>query len=192
MPRRATAVMGTGRALAAGLLGGVLLLVSGFGAWAQDSLEVEVKATYLYKFAPFVDWPADPTAAATAPLIICVIGTDPFGSVLDRAVAGQSVGVRPIVIRRLPVAAHDSPCQIAFLGGSKAQDVAEALRLLHGAAVLTVTDGAAQAGVVDFTVAAGRVRFNVDDQAAADNGLRISSKLLSLALSVKPRKAAAP
>jgi YfiR/HmsC-like len=188
-PRPASVPTGAGRALAAGLLGGLLLLGSGVCAWGQDSLEAAVKATYLYKFAPFVEWPAG--AAANAPLAICVIGADPFGPLLDRAVAGQSVGARPIVVRRLAVAAHDSPCQIAFLGGSKAQDVKEALGLLHGTAVLTVTDGGAAPGVVDFTIVAGRVRFVVDDQAAADNGLRISSKLLSLALSVKPRKPAA-
>jgi hypothetical protein len=32
-----------------------------------------------------------------------------------------------------------------------------------------------------------RVRFEIDDAAAARNGLTISSKLLGLALSVKPR-----
>jgi hypothetical protein len=160
-----------------------------FGAQAQESLETAVKAAYLYKFAPFVDWPAAAAAhAAGAPFTICVIGADPFGPVLDRAVAGQKVGDRPIAVRRLAAAAHDSPCDIAFLGGSRAQSVKDELTVLHGAPVLTITDGGTAPGVVDFALTQGRVRFRVDDQAAAEDGLTISSKLLSLAVSVRPRK----
>ena len=156
-------------------------------AWAQESLETAVKAAYLYKLAPFVEWPGAALGPG-APFIVCVVGSDPFGPVLDRAVAGQKVGDRPIVVRRFGVAAHDSPCHIAFLGGSRGQSVKEALIILHGAPVLTVTDAAAEPGVVDFALIERRVRFRIDDQAAADGGLTISSKLLSLAITVRPRK----
>jgi YfiR/HmsC-like len=157
-------------------------------AQAQESLETAVKAAYLYKFAPFVEWPAAAAHPAGAPFTVCVVGADPFGPVLDRAVAGQKVGDRPIAVRRLAAAAHDSPCDIAFLGGSRAQSVKDELGVLHGAPVLTVTDGGTAAGVVDFALTEGRVRFRVDDQTAAEDGLTVSSKLLSLAVSVRPRK----
>ena len=157
-------------------------------AEAQESLETAVKAAYLYKFAPFVEWPAAAAHPAGAPFTVCVVGADPFGPVLDRAVAGQKVGDRPIAVRRLAAAAHDSPCDIAFLGGSRAQSVRDELGVLHGAPVLTVTDGGAAPGVVDFALTEGRVRFRVDDQTAAEDGLTVSSKLLSLAVSVRPRK----
>ena len=156
-------------------------------ARAQESLETAVKAAYLYKFAPFVQWPVEARGPGT-PFTVCVVGADPFGPVLDRAVVGQKVGDRPIVIRRLSLAAHDSPCEIAFLGGSHAQSVRDELVALHGAPVLTVTDAAASPGVVDFALTQGRVRFRIDDQTAAEDGLTISSKLLSLAVSVRPRK----
>lgn len=158
-------------------------------AQAQPAnLEAAVKASYLAKFAPFVDWPAAASATPDGGLTICVIGADPFGDLLDRAVAGQRVGGRPITIDRLAVAAHDSPCRIAFVGGSPAQPVADALHVLQGAPVLTVTDDADAPGIIDFAIVRHRVRFRIDDEAAAENGLTISSKLLSLALTVKPRK----
>ncbi|HEX4198489.1 MAG TPA: YfiR family protein [Caulobacteraceae bacterium] len=156
-------------------------------ARAQESLATDIKAAYLYKFAPFVVWPGPPPAA-DAPFAVCVVGADPFGSVLDRAVAGQKVGARPIIVRRLAAAARDMPCQIAFLAGGRGQGVKDELAALHGAPVLTVTDGGAAAGVVDFAIAQGRVRFRIDDETAAEDGLTISSKLLSLAVSVRPRK----
>jgi hypothetical protein len=156
-------------------------------AQAQESLETAVKAAYLYKFAPFVEWPGAASRAGQ-PFTVCVVGADPFGSVLDRAVAGQKVGDRPIAVRRLAAAAHDAPCEIAFLGGSRGQSVKDELAVLHGAPVLTVTDGSPAPGIVDFALTQGRVRFRVDDQTAAEAGLTISSKLLGLAVSVRSRK----
>ena len=152
-------------------------------ALAQALLELEVKASYLYKLAPYVAWPPDSGVTFN----ICVVGADPFGAMLDHAVAGADVARRPVVIRRLTAVSRDSPCQIAFLGGSSAQSAKDAERLLRGAPILTVTDAAAAPGIVDFEVVGGRVRFQIDDQAASEAGLSFSSKLLSLALSVKPR-----
>lgn len=170
-----------------GLIGAALALsaIAG-GARSQSGLEIAVRATYLYKFAPFVDWPAtaDPHPG---PFSICVVGTDPFGTVLDRAVAGQHVGARPIVIHRMAKADRGASCQVMYVNGAAAL-VKEALQTVDGTPVLTVTDGPATPGIVDFVTDNGRVRFRVDDQAAAQNGLTISSKLLSLAVSVKPRK----
>ena len=174
-----------------GRLAGVLalaLLAPAFGAWAEDSLEKAVKAAYLYKFAPFVSWPAASFAGPADPFDICIVGADPFGALLDRAVANQHVDGRAILIHRMPKADRKSPCQIMYIGGPPAM-VKEALQAVAGAPVLTVTDGSEAPGVVDFVMDQGRVRFRLNDQTAADNGLTISSKLLSLAVSVTQRKA---
>jgi hypothetical protein len=164
-------------------------------AWAgpssgtDHSPETEMKAAYLYKLAPFVDWPASAFEGPSDPLVICIVGADPFGSTLDHAVAGQRVGPRPVTVRRLPVAHGREGCAIMYMGGSRAQSTAQALRAVHGRPVLTVTDGGAGArGMVDFTLVEGKVRFRIDDQAASESGLKISSKLLRLAISVTPRR----
>jgi hypothetical protein len=157
-------------------------------AWAQDPLETEVKATFLYKFAPFVEWPANAFGGPGAPFTICVVGPDPFGPVLDRAVAGQAVGGHPISVRRMGAVDKTAPCQIVYASGSPGE-AAKTLRAMHGQPVLTVTDGGGAPGVIDFALDQGRVRFRIDDAEAAEDNLAISSKLLSLALSVKPRKA---
>jgi hypothetical protein len=176
------------RAISRVLLAAILTLCLPVAARAQNALETAIKATYLYKFAAFVGWPPEAAAGAARPFAICVIGADPFGALLDRTVAGQRVAGRSVAVLRLATARNDSPCQIAFIDGSPAQSVGEALRVLHGAPVLTVTASGEAPGVVDFVLANGRVRFAIDDEAAAQNGLTISSKLLTLALSVKPRQ----
>ena len=162
-------------------LAAVLAALPG-AAVAGGPPDVAVEATYLYKFAPFVTWP-DP--AATGPFTICVVGDDPFGPLLDRAIAGQSLGARPIQVTHIDTIGAHSTCDIAYLGGSRAESVAESLRAVRGAPILTVTDEDDPPGIIAFAVADGHVRFKVDQVQAQQNGLVISSKLLSLALAVR-------
>lgn len=168
------------------LCGAALALCLGMpvAAPAGTPLETTVKATYLYKLAPFVTWPDN----GSGPFSICIVGQDPFGVQLDRAIAGQSLGGRPFQLLRMDTIGPKSLCQIAYLGGSRDQSVAGALHAVRGKPILTVTDEGEAPGIVEFAVRENRVRFRIDQAAAADNGLAISSKLLSLALTVKPAK----
>ena len=157
-------------------------------AAASGSLEDAVKATFLYKFADFVEWPAGSTA--NGPFVLCAVGDDGVTTLMDRAAAGQRVGDRPIVVRHLQQVSPADGCQAAYLAGSAAQSAEAAAAALQGNPVLTVVDGGNHPGVaaiIKFVVADGRVRFDVDDAAAAGNHLMISSRLLDLARNVKKR-----
>lgn len=180
-----------GRGAFRSLLAALLLLAGATAARAQtDSLEYAVKATYLYKFAPFVDWPESAFPSPTSPLVLCVVGDDPFGAVLDRAVGGQHLAEHPIVVERMATYAPGRVCHILYAMGSDLQPAGEVVALARGRPVLTISDaarGSAVKGIIHFVVQENRVRFEIDDRAAAENDLRISSKLLSLATSVRPR-----
>jgi len=172
-------------ALACVVVGCVLWGVPAFASEANP-LEVAVKATYLYKFAPFVTWPA--AARRNAQSGLCVVGNGPFGEVLDRAVAGQAIEGRPIAVRRLPRADPAAPCLVMYLAGSPEEPVERSLAALRGAPVLTVTDearGQPGKGIIHFVLDEGKVRFEIDNRAAAESGLTISSRLLSLAREVR-------
>ncbi|MES2342592.1 MAG: YfiR family protein [Pseudomonadota bacterium] len=154
---------------------------------AAANLEYPVKATYLYKFVPFVEWPPGALPAADQPVVLCVPAADPFGPVLDQATLGQKIGGHRIVVRRLGGAEKALGCHVLYLAGLHGPAAAEALQGVRGAPVLTVTDqaGDAPAGIITFVVRDNRVRFIINPQAAAESGLSISSKLLSLALDVR-------
>ena len=164
----------------------------GQGAWAQDSnsLEKAVKATYLYKFGSFVDWPDMAFISPSSDVHLCIAGDDPFGPTLDLAVQGQQVEGRPVTVRRIRIAERDSQCHIMFISGSSAQSVAEGIDAVSGTPTLTITDSSRDAsakGIIHFVIRDNRVRFEIDDQVAAANGLMISSKVLSLAVYVRAR-----
>jgi hypothetical protein len=150
---------------------------------ADHSLEYAVKATFLYKFASYVEWPAGSFEHESSPFNLCVVGADPFGGRIHVAVAGQSVGKHPIVFRQLTKAEPRSGCHAMLVSGLGSQPAIEALAAVSGTPVLTVTDSAlgATAGIIHFVIVDDRVSFEIDNVAAAKNRLVISSKLLALA-----------
>jgi len=163
-----------------------LALLAGLNEAARAGdlpLEYAIKASYLYKFAPFVHWPPTAFESPGAPLAICIAGPDPFGPALDEAVKGQRVNGHPIVVRHVEAVRSGIPCQILFMAGDEGE---EDLHAIAHEPILTVTDRArgSTGGMIQFVTVGGRVRFSIDQVAAQDGGIAISSKLLGLAVSV--------
>jgi hypothetical protein len=167
-----------------------MMLGATAAAWAQGAaLEYAVKAAYLFKFPPFVAWPAGTFAAGDSPINFCVVGAPAFAEQLEKIVGGQKIEEHPIVLRRLALVAPNSGCQVMYVGTGEAQSLLEALTLTRGQPMLTVTDGVRDSrakGIMNFVLDDNRVRFEIDNAAARAAGLTISSKLLSLAVRVAP------
>ncbi len=97
-----------------------LILFTGAARAAQDSpSEYQLKAAFVYNFAKFVDWPPKVYSAPQSPFSICIVGTDPFGSVIDDTLRGKTVGDHPVVVRRDKEASEARHCQIVFVSASE-------------------------------------------------------------------------
>lgn len=158
-------------------------------AYAQVE-EYAVKAAFLYKFGLFVEWPESAFSSPASPVDLCIVGQDPFGHSLDTAATGAQINGRSVVVRRYKTVERNISCHILYAGGSEEQSRAQIIETVNGNHVLTVSDGRksrSDSGIINFVIADNRVRFDIDDEAAAQNGLIISSKLMSLALNVKRR-----
>jgi hypothetical protein len=181
---------------AVAILGAMLVAfvsISAVGA-QSPSLEDKLKATYLYKFIPYIEWPAGAFPSSSSAITLCVVGNDPFGEILDDAIkSSPPVDKRTVTVRRL-VASDRTPtagCHILFLAASTTSSAADIIDAVRGTPVLTVTDRAASStagSVINFVLKDNRVRFEVDDAAASENGLVLSSKLLSIASQVRGRR----
>lgn len=166
----------------------LLCLMIAADARAEVSPEYAVEAIYLPKFIPFITWPDTAFATAEAPVTICVLGPDPFGGQLEQAAEDLKSGDRAIVVRYLSAPDASASCQLVFLGKEDEAAAEEMLAVMKGKPVVTVSDvGLKARGVINFVMAANQVRFDIDEAAAAQNGVAISSKLLNLARAVKPR-----
>jgi hypothetical protein len=156
-------------------------------ARAADALsEYDVKAVFLLNFTKFIEWPAAAFEAPDSPITICILGEDPFGSMLNQVVEGEVVNRRKVAVQRIKHAPAQKSCQILFWSKSEGS-AAKALPGL-GPGVLTVGEGenfVREGGMISFIIDNRRVRFDVHQTVAESAGLKLSSKLLSVARSVE-------
>ena len=162
---------------------GISLLTTGWVV-PQPSPEYQVKAVFLFNFTQFVEWPASAFSEGQAPLVIGVLGEDPFGSYLDETVQGEKVNGHPIVVRRFNSAEGARSCHILFINGAATEMQKQALADLKGRSVLTVSDAtsfARQGGMVRFFTENNKIRIRINLEITKAANLTISSKLLRLA-----------
>ena len=165
-------------------LGIALGAVLGTSARAQVVDEYQLKAAFLYNFAKFVDWPPQAFKSATDPIAICIVGKNPFGRNLDQAVNGQVVQGKSFIVRQVADLQQMGTCQILFVASSERKRLAAILHEVKTAGVLTVGESdnfTAEGGIINFRIEDGNVRLQINAEAAAQQQLHISSKLLSLA-----------
>jgi hypothetical protein len=170
------------------LLSGLFWFAAVNGLAARESVpsEYSVKAAFLLNFGKFVTWPENDFPSNSAPLVIGVVGGNPFHEDLRKMIDGKSIGGRPLVFRLFPTPEAVRNCHILFVSQSAQRDAPAILAALRGADVLTVTENLphfANSGfTVNFVTVQEHIRFQINQPATARTGLTISSKLLSLAL----------
>jgi hypothetical protein len=151
---------------------------------APVSLEYEVKAAFLLNFTKFIEWPPSAFAGPEAPLVICIAGDDPFGHALDQIVEGEAVNGHRIAVERVRTD-QQKTCHVLYSANNRS---ASTPLMAGGPGVLTVGEGdefIRQGGIIGFVIENRHVRFAVNVKAAANAGLKVSSKLLSVAKSVE-------
>ena len=153
-------------------------------AIAQEASESAVKAALLYRFASYVEWPAERFASPEAPLDIAVMGADDVARELELLAKGRSVNNRPIRVRRLSDTDFLAGSHIVFVGRQEAARLPLIARVTGPLSILLVSDasqGLENGSVINFVSAGDRVGFEVSMEAAGRSALRISSRMLAVA-----------
>lgn len=146
--------------------------------------EYQMKGAFLLNFARFVDWPLQAFRGPESPIVICILGPNPFGLEFARAARGLVVEHRPVSLRAEIDVRAATDCHMVFVGAAERKRMRELLQAVQHGHVLTVgesTGFVAGGGVIGFRIEADRVRMEISTEAAERAGLRISAKLLSLA-----------
>lgn len=163
-----------------------VLLLAACGASslaAQATREYDLKAVFLFNFATFVEWPESARPPAGQPIIIGVLGRDPFGAMLDEVVVGEKSKDRPLEIRRYRTPEAAQEAHILYISASEERRLAKILRGMRGKPVLTVADvpRSVDAGTIISFSTGDRLQLHVNLAAAQQAGLNISSKLMRVA-----------
>lgn len=175
-------------------LGLILALGRAENAWTQEVSEYTVKAAYLFNFTKFTEWPDKAFAGADSPLVIGILGDDPFGSELDKAVEGKTVNGRGLKVKRFngydgSQAAALRKCHVLFIAYSEKDRLRDVLQALSGAPVLTVSEieqFPVKDGMILFDQEGQKIVLQINPTAAEKAGLKISSKLLMVSKVYKP------
>src|ERR1051326_6679658 len=161
-----------------------LLAFCGF-ARADRPSEYQVKAAYLYNLEKFVNGPAD--VATGSEFDVCVLGSDPFGPLLDATVSDSTINGKRVIAKRVARAQDAADCRVVFIAASESQRLSSDLAVLSKLHVLTVSDSPhflERGGMIQFVFEGDRVRFAVNLSAAQEAGLTLSSELLKVATKV--------
>jgi hypothetical protein len=157
------------------------------GLESSDSSEYLIKAGFIYNFAKLVEWPTTAFAQPDSPIVIGILGDDPFGSTLDRIVADKKINGRGFAVKRLKWTRELKDlrdCNILFVSSSEREHLDSVVEAVKWLPVLTIGDTpgfARRGGIMNFTLEDNKIRFEVNVEAAKHADLTISSRLLTLA-----------
>ena len=151
----------------------------------STSAERSVKAAFLYKFLNYVDWPAE--AEPSSPMTIGVIGADDIAADLGRITQGRTINNRAIRVRQIRDGDNVTGVHLLFIAGTDSARLRRQLAAIQQRPVLVVTESEGALGmgsVINFRLVEDRVRFDISLEAAEKNSLKLSSRLLTVALNV--------
>ncbi len=154
-------------------------------------IEYHVKAAFLLNFTKYVKWPERAFEKDASPLVVAVVGEDPFGRVLDETMAGTSLGTHPLEVRRFRDLDQLGPCHLLFVPPGESARVSKIVAHYAGTSTLLVGDPqhfTRSGGVIRFFIEKRKVRFEINTDAARRTQVEISSQLLKLARLVTDEK----
>lgn len=162
-------------------------------ATQAPAVEYQVKASLVFNFMHFIEWPAD-AFQHDGQITICLVGRDVYGNAL-RVLEKEVVQGKSLVVKTygLWYPALADACQVVIFSPQEQDTVRQPLSTLSGKSVLTVgeTPGFLKSGgIIKFAIINDTVQFEVNLEAAKQARLNISSKMLRLASNVVTSSAA--
>ncbi|HKX28007.1 MAG TPA: YfiR family protein [Blastocatellia bacterium] len=173
-----------------------LVLMSG-SLYSQTQVpnEYQVKAAFIYNFAKFIEWPPGTFSSKEMPFILGVMGDEFISRTIEQAIQGKTVNGRQLQIKRLELGQELKICQVLYISSYEQRHLVQILESLRGSSTLTIGEMdrfIQQGGIINLVTEENRVLFEVNLEVAEQAQLKISSKLLVLARTVRGGQRARP
>jgi len=147
---------------------------------ADSFKEYQIKAAFIYNFIKFIEWPDENTFNT---FNVCILGKDPFGRAMD-ILKEKKVKNAKINVLRINSLEKAEKCQVVFISPSEKNSLKKILDSLKIKPILTISevpDFIKKEGIINFIIIKNKIRFEINEKASREAGLKISSKLLRLA-----------
>lgn len=165
-----------------------MAITPAFAADSTGSKEYQLKAAFIYNFTKFVEWPPQSFTQTNSPIVIGILGRNPFDDELEKIVKERYVNGRGIVVKHITSPPGPEPFHLVFVSNGEEEKWAEVLKSFQKTAVLTVGESekfALSGGMINFIRQADKVRFEINQDSTEEAGLKINAQLLKLATSVR-------
>jgi hypothetical protein len=170
----------------------LLLAVAGVASAQTDDLDSplarRVKAAFIYQFLGYVEWPPHAFADSASPLVIGVMGAERVVDEMKEVIGERTAQGRAVVVRRMRDGDPLSGTHVLYVTRPETARTPALAAAARGTGTLLVTEGENALGLgsaINFRLVDGRVRFDIALPAAERAGLRISSRLLAVAQTVR-------
>lgn len=154
-----------------------------FAVQSQEAqFELRVKAAFIYNFSKYIVWDKSDAAYSDDVLRICVVKDRDFFDLVNETVAAKTSQGRVVEVYLLRDRTEIGKCHMAYV--SDERSIYEWRKELLDSRVITVGEGSQfveSGGIFGFLIVDDKIRFEVNLGAAERKGIKISSKLLSLA-----------
>lgn len=169
-----------------------LCVLPGFSSGGEGkATEYQVKAAFLGHFIKFTEWPKDAFDGKKDPVVLAVLGKNPFGKFLDKAMKEMKIGKRKVEVRYHESLEGVGDPHVLFVPRTESDVVDDMRKALKGKSILIVgelKDFAVSGGVANFFLDKSKLRFEINPAEAKRRKLKISSKLLRLSKIIKESK----
>ena len=135
----------------------------------------------------YTTWPENTFATAESPIIIGILGNDPFGELLDKTLLMQQ-SKRRLVARRIHTVSEALQCQVVFIDKTEHRSEAEWLEKLKDHPVLTIGESGqtlSRGGVLEFVFVNARYRYDASWPSMVRAGLKLSAPILNSARKIR-------
>lgn len=147
----------------------------------ETAPEYAVKAAFIYHFVQYVTWPVEAFPSRDSPVVIGILGQDPFGDVIDRVVERHGVMGRRIEVRRVTPEDAAARCHVVFISREDGAFLTDWLGALRTKPILSVTEspGELSAGAsINFVKQGNSLRYDVNLETVEESGLKNATPML--------------
>ncbi|TAK57824.1 MAG: YfiR family protein [Bacteroidetes bacterium] len=172
---------------------GILFANHGIEGNIDAKSEYKFKAVYLFNFLQFIEWSPEAFQTSKSPIIIGILGDDPFRGTLEQTLEHETINGRTIQIQRMNNIEKIKNCHLVFIPKSERAQLDVLFSNFKNKNLLTISEiegFAERGGCINFFIEDNKLRFEINVDAVHDAGLQVSSKLLRLAkvVSTKSRE----
>ena len=153
------------------------------GKCASQNSEADLKAAYIYNFILYTDWDS---AGARNTITIGILGPSNIAAPLSDIARTMRIKNKRIIIKRFSQPEDLGSCNVLFISKNLPYSIPSIMeRVPKGVLTISEEFGSARQGTAfNFVIVNNKLKFEANLQTIIASGLRVSSKLLKLAIVV--------